>query len=61
MRAPSQDFTDAHFLRRHPGWTWRDLQETPADIIDLMLLMDHMEADVAKSRSNSKGFGRGPR
>lgn len=59
MSAPSQDFTDAYFLRRHPGWTWRDLQETPADIVDLMLLMDRMEADVAKSRNTSKGLRRG--
>ena len=29
------DLRDVLVLQRHPGWTWRDLQDTPQRFIDL--------------------------
>jgi hypothetical protein len=28
------------FLAKHPCWTWRDLQDTPARVIDALRLIE---------------------
>ncbi len=37
---PWDPFSDVVFLVNHPGWTWRDLQETPDDVIADMRAAD---------------------
>lgn len=42
--------SDALFLVSHPGWTWGALQETPADVIDLLGRAEQLRAEVAEQR-----------
>ncbi len=37
---PWEPFNEVVFLHNHPGWSWRDLQETPDDVIELMRELD---------------------
>lgn len=45
-----QRMADAVFLHTHPGWTYRDLMETPSDIVMLMRLIYDAEAKVKQAR-----------
>ena len=38
-RTVGPDLADAFFLANHPGWSWRDLQEAPDDLIETMRLI----------------------
>ena len=51
-----QRLADAIFLSRHSGWTWRDLQETPSDIVALMRMIDAEESRITKVRSEKQGI-----
>lgn len=42
---------DALFLHRHPGWSWDDLQNAPADVVALMRLVDQAETKAANARA----------
>lgn len=46
-------FSDAVFLQNHPGWSWRDLEEAPVELVDAMHALDHAQIQVAKARRNS--------
>lgn len=45
-----QLMADAVFLHTHPGWTYRDLMETPSDIVMMMRLIADAEAKVKQAR-----------
>lgn len=43
------DVADAMTLSTLPGWTWRDLQETPARVIDaLRVIRTETAAEAAR-------------
>lgn len=44
MRTDDPVVIDAIFLDRHPGWTHRDLMETPDEIVDALKLLDAKRA-----------------
>lgn len=46
-----RDLADALWLVAHPGWSWRALQETPADVIELMNAAETMRAEMAEKRA----------
>lgn len=52
MRTTDPALADALWLVDHPGWTWRDLQETPAAVVDLMSRAEGMRADTAAKRAS---------
>ena len=35
---------DVVFLANHPAWTWRDLESTPEDVIDIMRQYERQQA-----------------
>jgi len=37
------------FLINHPSWTWRDLQETPEDVLALLYAFEFQRARVKES------------
>jgi hypothetical protein len=43
---------DAYFLVDHPGWTWRDLEEAPEDLVDTM--REIRNARIAQARTDEK-------
>jgi hypothetical protein len=45
--SPDDDLADAMFLHAHPGWTWRALQETPAQIVEYVRRIDYAVAKRA--------------
>lgn len=48
---------DALFLKEHPGWTWRDLQDAPFEVIETMRLLGREQGAVAKARAERKPSG----
>lgn len=50
MKPPDDDFSVALFLVNHPDWTYRDLMEAPAHIVDLMKQIEQGQAKVAEAR-----------
>jgi len=36
------DLLDAIWLKTHPGWSWTDLQSTPAVVIQIMGRADYL-------------------
>lgn len=44
MRTDDPVTIDAMFLDRHPGWTYRDLMDTPEEIVDALKLLDQKRA-----------------
>jgi hypothetical protein len=36
--------SDAVFLSTHPGWTWDALQGAPAEIVELMRMLDRAKS-----------------
>lgn len=50
VRTDDPDLLDALFLLNHPGWTWRALQETPADIIEIITLAESLAASRKTGR-----------
>lgn len=44
---------DAYFLIRHPGWSWHDLDSAPAEVVRMMRLIEHTEAEIAEARARS--------
>lgn len=45
------NLADALFLVDHPGWTWRALQETPADVIALIHRSEQFLTEERRSRA----------
>lgn len=43
--SPDRDVADAMFLTNHPGWTWADLQATPARVLAAIRLIDEGRAN----------------
>ena len=41
---------DAMFLDNHPGWTWRDLQDTPVRVIAHLNQIHSIRASEARKR-----------
>jgi len=46
-------FSDALFLINNPSWTWRDLQETPALIVNLVRDIQNGQEKVKAARERS--------
>jgi len=44
---PDDDLRDAILLHAHPGWSWRELQETPAQVVEHVRAIDY---ELAKKR-----------
>lgn len=55
LDAEQRGLADAYFLLRHPGWSWHDLHDAPADVVRLMRYIEHMEAQAAEARRRSDG------
>lgn len=51
---PDQTFSDALFLLNNPSWTWRDLQETPSEVV---LLLKQMQSTREKVNEARRGKG----
>ena len=48
---PSDDrLADVLFLANHPQWTWRDLEDTPEDVIVLMRRLGREQARARESK-----------
>jgi len=45
------------FLHEHPGWTWRDLQETPYEIVELIRMIGHETETIRAARANKGPIG----
>lgn len=43
--------SDALWLLAHPGWTWHALQETPAEVVDLIGRAEAIRSDVEQKRA----------
>lgn len=39
---------DVLFLDAHPAWTWRDLMDTPDDVVQLLRRLDAKRAERRK-------------
>lgn len=48
MKVEDADMEAILFLDRHPGWTWRDLMDTPDEIVAGIRLLDFEKAKRAK-------------
>jgi hypothetical protein len=55
VTAPDAMFSDALFLVNHPNWTYQQLQDTPATVVDLMLNIEHGRASVQEARRKKEG------
>ena len=47
---PDPVLGDALFLVAHPGWSWRDLEEAPADVVALIRTHDLEQAHESRRR-----------
>ena len=47
--AASPDLSDAIFLADHTGWSWDDLQAAPADIVDIMRLLEEKRSEARRN------------
>lgn len=55
VKDPEAVLVDALFLQEHPGWSWRDLQETPYEVIEVMRMLGKATSDVAKAQVRKHG------
>ena len=44
MSTSDDRLADVLFLAAHPTWTWRDLEDTPEDVVGLVRVLDRMTA-----------------
>lgn len=50
MSVTDDRLADVLFLANHPAWTWRDLEETPEDVIGLMRQLARMTARAREEK-----------
>jgi hypothetical protein len=55
VKSPTDDFSDALFLVNNPSWTYRDLQDTPARVVELVQSIQQGREQVAEARQKSGG------
>jgi len=45
----NEELRDAMFLHRHPGWDWQGLQDTPAQVVEYVRMIDRELAGRAEA------------
>jgi hypothetical protein len=43
-----EKLADIYFLDQHPGWSWRDLQDAPDEVIETMQMLANARARASK-------------
>ena len=48
VTASDDRLADVLFLANHPAWTWRDLQDTPEDVLAMLGILERAQAEREK-------------